>query len=325
MPLDGRRYITSTAVFINEVLKFTLCYTLALYEVSKSSPGLSATSLFLNVTSAVFTGDSWKLAIPACLFVLTSSLQYFAVSHLDSATYQVTSQFKILPTALFSILLLKRRLSTRKWVALALLMAGVAIVQIPSDDPSSPERSRGGPSIFFRRLLRDGHESENVTTNITHKRSATYEGIHEDDSLIHPPMNIPLGVVAAIFGSTVSAAASVYFEKILKGSVAPTSLWIRNAQLAFYSLFPALFIGVMFFDGEEIAKCGFFVGYNRVVWATIAFQTSLGILVSVCVTYADNIAKNFAISISILISLCASVWFFDFVVTTNVRPSTMRI
>lgn len=325
MPLAGRRYFASTAVFISEVLKLTLCYTLALYKASKSSPGLPATSILLNVTSALFAGDSWKLAIPASLFVLTSSLQYFAVSHLDSATFQVTSQFKILPTALMSVFLLKRRLSTQKWAALALLMAGVIIVQLPSDNSSSPGRSRGGTSTFFHRSLRDGLDREDFTTRAMSKRSATYEGIDGDDVPIRPPMHTGLGVTAAILGATVSAAASVYFEKVLKGAAAPISLWIRNAQLAFYSLFPSLFIGVMFFDGEEIAKCGFFVGYNWVVWATIALQANLGILVSVCVTYADNIAKNFAISISILISLCASVWLFEFAVTTNVRPSTIKI
>lgn len=325
MPLAGRRYFTSTAVFINEVIKLTLCFSLALFEASKSSPGLPASSLLLHVTSAIFAGDSWKLAIPASLFVLTSSLQYFAVSHLDSATFQVTSQFKILPTALVSVFLLKRRLSTQKWVALALLMSGVIIVQIPSKDSTSQGPSQEGPSDFFRRSLRDGMVREDVSIRAMYKRSATYEGIDEDDVLIHPPMNTALGVTAAILGTTVSAAASVYFEKILKGAAAPISLWIRNVQLAFYSLFPSLFIGVMFFDGEEIAKCGFFVGYNWVVWATIALQTNLGILVSVCVTYADNIAKNFAISISILISLCVSVWLFEFVVTTNVRLKTMKI
>ena len=325
MPLAGRRYFSSTAVFLHELLKFILCYTLALYEASKSSPGLPATSLVLNVTSAVFAGDSWKLAIPACLFVLTSSLQYFAISHLDSATFQVTSQFKILPIALLSVLFLKRRLSMQKWVGLALLVAGVIIVQIPSDDSTSPGQSRGGPSIFFRRSIRDEQESEDFTTRISSKRSATYEGIDEDDLPIHPPMNTALGLTAAILGSTVSAAAWVYFEKVLKGSAAPISLWIRNVQLAFYSLFPALFIGVMFFDGEEIAKYGFFVGYNWVVWATIALQSSLGVLASICVTHADTIAKNFAISLSILISLCASIWLFEFAVTTNVRLSPINI
>lgn len=318
MPLvHGRRYFTSTAVFINEVLKLTLCYTIALYETSRASPSLPATSLFISLTRTIFTGDSWKLAIPASLFVLQSSLQYVAISNLDSATFQVTSQFKILPTALLSVILLNRSFSTRKWAALAFLMIGVAVVQLPSDDASSFSSAKGAQSkFFFPRPLMGWHNLPNSAP--INKRSATYEGIHDDYRLVHPQRNPSLGLAAAILGCTVSAAASVYFEKILKDSTIPISLWVRNVQLAFYSLFPALFIGVMFVDGEQIAQHGFFIGYNWVVWTTIAFQTTLGILVSICVTYANNIAKNFAISISILISLSASVWFFDFAVTFNV-------
>lgn len=321
MPLvGGRRYFTSTAVFINEVLKLTLCYTVALYEISTASPSLPAFSLFANLTGAVFTGDSWKLAIPASLFVLQSSLQYVAISNLDSATFQITSQFKILPTAVLSVLLLKRSLSSRKWVALGLLMVGVAIVQIPNNDAPNPTPLKGTQSKFlFSRSLEALRNFGGSASTPLHKRSATYEGIQDDDMLAHPQMNAPLGLAAVLLGCTVSAAASVYFEKILKDSTIVKSLWIRNVQLAFYSLFPALFIGVVFVDGEQIAQHGFFVGYNWVVWITIVFQTTLGILVSLCVTYADNIAKNFAISISILISLCASVWFFNFAVSSNVR------
>lgn len=323
MPLvDSRRYFTSTAVFINEVLKLTLCYTVALYETSRASPSLPAFSLFANLTGAVFTGDSWKLAIPASLFVLQSSLQYIAVSNLDSATFQITSQFKILPTAVLSILLLKRSLSARKWVALGLLMVGVTIIQIPNHDAANPTPLKGAQSKFlFSRSLEALRNFGGSAAKALYKRSATYEGIQDDDMLTHPLMNAPLGLAAVVLGCTVSAAASVYFEKILKDSTITTSLWIRNVQLAFYSLFPALFIGVVFVDGEQIAQHGFFVGYNWVVWTTIIFQTTLGILVSLCVTYADNIAKNFAISISILMSLCASVWFFDFAVSSNVRFS----
>ena len=326
MPLlGGRRYFASTAVFINELFKLTICYTVALYQLSRTSPGLSAASLFSNVTARVFTGDSWKVAIPASLFVLQSSLQYVAVSNLDSATFQVTSQFKILPTAVFSVLILRRNLCVRKWSALALLMVGVAIVQIPSDN-SSPKLPplRGSQSSFIFLRSRDIWRNLAGSTAALYKRSATYEGIYDDDMLAHPQLNIPLGLAAAVLGCTVSAAASVYFEKILKDSTVPTSLWIRNVQLAFYSLFPALFIGVIFVDGEQIAQHGFFIGYNWVVWTTIIFQTTLGIVVSLCVTYANNIAKNFAISISILISLCASVWFFDFAVSSNVRLVGVR-
>ena len=326
MPLiAGRRYLTSTAVFMNEVIKLTICLTFALYDISRTiSPSMPATSLFSGVTSAVFTGDSWKLAIPASLYVLQNSLQYIAISNLDSATFQVTYQFKILPTAIFSVLLLKRTLCPRQWLALALLMVGVAIVQIPAADPALAPFQVSRSRFYFPRSLDNWRRVLGSAAAPLHKRSATYEGIQEDEGLIDPQINAVLGLAAAISGCTVSAGASVYFEKILKDSNTPVSLWIRNVQLAFNSLFPALFIGVMFVDGEEIAHYGFFVGYNWFVWTTVAFQSLGGILISLCVKYADNIAKSFATSISILISLCASVWFFEFAVTANVsfHPSS---
>ena len=84
------------------------------------------------------------------------------------------------------------------------------------------------------------------------------------------------------------------------------------------SIFSALFFGVLVHDGAEIAKHGFFDGYNWVVWALIVFQAMGGLLTSLVMRHADNIAKNFATSISIILSLIASVWFFDFVITINV-------
>ena len=305
---------------MNEVLKLVVCLTFSLAEISRNmSPSLPATALFREFVSAVFSGDSWKLAIPASLYVLQNSLQYIAISNLDSATFQVTSQFKILPTALFSVFILKRSLAAPQWVALALLMVGVAIVQIPASDHTLAPFSSAHSKVFFPRSVRGWQSIGRSTAIPIKKRSATYEGIAEDEGLLHPEMNAVLGLAAALSGCVVSALASVYFEKILKDSSNnQTSLSIRNVQLAFYSLFPALFIGVMFVDGEEIAHHGFFVGYNLIVWITIAVSSMGGVLVSLCVKYADNIAKSFAMSISILISLCASIWFFEFAVTTNV-------
>ena len=317
MPLvNGQRYLPSTAVFSCEVLKLTVCSTLALYDISRTmSPSMPATSLFSRLVSDVFTGDSWKLAIPASLYVLQNSLQYFAISNLDSAIFQVTYQLKILPTALFSVLLLNRRLSFQKWLALALLIIGVAIVQIPAPDSSSQEPQKG--SLFSWALGAIRGFGTPASAHLV-KRSATYEGIQEDDVLEHPHMNAAMGFVAAVLGCTISALASVYFEKILKNTLSPVSLWVRNVQLAFYSIFPALFIGVFYVDGEKIAKMGFFAGYNWVVWTTIGCQAIGGMVVSLCVSYADNISKSFALGISILISLCASVWIFEFRVTLNV-------
>lgn len=287
-PVDGQRYYTSTAVLLNEVMKLLISLVLALYELSTTaSPQHISTStgMLRELGRAVFSGDSWKLAIPAMLYTLQNSLQYVAVSNLDAATYQVLSQLKILTTAIFSVLLLGRTLTLRKWMGLVVLMLGVGVVQI------SPESEKKG--------------------------SATSRGTAEDAVNAHADLNATVGLVAVAIGCMLSGLAGVYFEKVLKDpkANATPSVWIRNIQLSFYSLFPALFIGVLFKDGEQISRTGFFTGYNWVVWLAITFQATGGVLVALVVKYADNIAKNFATSFSIIVSFLASVYFFNFHIT----------
>lgn len=48
------------------------------------------------------------------------------------------------------------------------------------------------------------------------------------------------------------------------------------------------------------------------------FQAIGGVLTSLCIQYADNIAKNFATSISIIISFIFSLWFFGYEVSNPV-------
>lgn len=266
MPIgdDDLRYLASTAVLINELIKLVVCCCVALY-----SQGVK------NTREEVFSQDSWKLAIPAFLYTLQNNLQYLAVSNLDAATFQVTYQLKIITTAIFSVTILRRSLSGHQWLSLFLLTIGIALVQLPSD-------------------------------TFTSGSSASSASGSAD-------MNSALGFSAVLGACFISGLAGVYFEKVLKGSKG--SLWTRNIQLSFFSLFPAFFMGVLIKDGRQIQQYGFFQGYNAVVWSTILFQAFGGIIVALCVKFADNIAKNFATSISILISFVASIYLFDFKAT----------
>ncbi|TVY83270.1 UDP-galactose transporter [Lachnellula suecica] len=330
MPQGGHRYFTSTAVFLNEVLKLSLSLTIAMYDISRTlPPSTPATVLFEQLYMSIFSGDGWKLAVPAALYTLQNSLQYVAVSNLDAVHFQVLYQLKILTTAVFSVTMLGRALSSKRWMALILLTIGVAIVQIPTSDSTAQDANSrfyfprsfhelgqlgGGAVEVARELTKRGVEqlSEGLT-----KRSATYEGIQEDMGMLKPIMNYSIGLTAVLVAALISGLTGVYFEKVLKESTNHVTVWTRNIQLSFYSLFPALIIGVIFKDGEEIAKEGFFVGYNSVVWTAVVFQAVGGVLVAMCINYADNIAKNFATSISIILSFLFSVWFFDFQVTLN--------
>ena len=83
-----------------------------------------------RVAREIFSSDCWKLSIPAILYVIQNNLQYVAATNLDVATFQVTYQMKILTTAGFSVVLLRKRLTSYKWLALLLLAIGVGIVQI---------------------------------------------------------------------------------------------------------------------------------------------------------------------------------------------------
>ncbi|KAI7627064.1 P-loop containing nucleoside triphosphate hydrolase protein [Hortaea werneckii] len=324
-PVNGHRYYTSTAVFLNELMKLSISLSMALYDIathSKSPETATAAGLFGELARAVFSGDSWKMGIPALLYTLQNSLQYIGISNLDAATFQVTYQLKILTTALFSVTLLGKSLSPRRWTSLVLLMVGVAIVQIPLGNSETPVLSikdlKDGAAFHSPRSIWDLKALGNAAAGQLSKRSATYEGIGEDEAAAHPQLDASIGLIAVMIACGLSGMAGVYFEKVLKdpkGDAHRQSVWVRNVQLSFYSLWPALLIGVLFKDGEQIAKTGFFTGYNWVVWLAITLQAIGGVVVALAVNYADNIAKNFATSISILVSFLASVFFFDFHIT----------
>lgn len=322
-PVNGLRYFASTAVFLNEVIKLVISLTMALWDVAMRVPtNTPATELFQTLFYAIFTNESWKLAIPAALYTLQNTLQYVAVSNLDAATFQVMYQLKILTTAIFSVTMLGRSLSSRKWVSLLLLVVGASIVQLPGTPAPTGMESLRDPDSRFSFLPRSLEELRDAGSHAAAqlaRRSASYAGIQEDQGMQQPHMNSSVGLIAVLVSCALSGLAGVTFEKVLKESSTPSaSLWVRNCQLSFWSLFPSLCIGVMFVDGEKIAKVGFFAGYNWIVWTAILLQAFGGVVVSLVINYADNIAKNFATSISIVLSCLASVYFFDFVITRYV-------
>jgi len=97
MPPSGdHRYFTSTAVFLNEVIKLAISLTFAIYETSRTlAPLTPATVIFAQIYNSVFSGDGWKLAIPATLYTLQNTLQYVAVGNLDAVHFQVLYQLKV--------------------------------------------------------------------------------------------------------------------------------------------------------------------------------------------------------------------------------------
>ena len=118
-------------------------------------------------------------------------------SLVTAPVFQVCYQSKLVTTAVVSVILLNRQYVKLQWIALMCLGVGVALVVLG-------ESSSAG----------------------------------EDNDI-----NLSVGLIAVALASLSSAFAGVWFEKVVKGVSAgadgqakTTSLWVRNVELAFFSL-----------------------------------------------------------------------------------------
>ncbi|RSH88899.1 hypothetical protein EHS25_002561 [Saitozyma podzolica] len=346
----NKTYSAASAVFLNELLKGAISVAIALKNVDRSlstpshplsekdprhlSPRPSSApspssrwptvlhpSRLRALRIAVFSRDCYKLAIPAILYVIQNNLQYVAASNLDVATFQVTYQMKILTTAFFSVVLLRKRLSKSKWASLVLLAMGVAIVQMQTTSsstvstPSSSLHLETGVKVSKGTALRSEIPDSPVTDTV----------VDVLESLPVRVMHPFRGFVAVTLACMTSGLAGVYFEFLLKVSSSSPSapqpdLWIRNTQLSLFSLVPAM-VPIIFAPpgpdgvgwlGRVMAS---FNNFNGWAIGTVLTQTLGGLITAVVIRYSDNIMKGFATSLSIIISFLASVALFSYPIT----------
>lgn len=129
----GDLFLPSTAVVMAELVKLGSC--LVFTYIQEGSTAKWIYTLHSQIVQQPF--DTLKVSVPSLIYVLQNNLLYVAASNLDAAVYQVLYQLKILTTALFSVLMLKKQLGASQWVALVVLLAGFALVQLAGSSSSS--------------------------------------------------------------------------------------------------------------------------------------------------------------------------------------------
>lgn len=303
----NKSYSAAAAVLLNELFKGSISIVIALKRIdtdmhnasqqqypsekdskdSERRPTGSWLSLFhpsrlQSLSTSVFSPDCYKLSVPAILYVIQNNLQYVAASNLDVATFQVTYQMKILTTAFFSVLLLRRRLTKAKWASLVMLAVGVAIVQLQSTIvPSTGARNASGPGV-----------------KLSKNHAALRSDIPEEPVIALARIMHPFrGFLAVTLACMTSGLAGVYFEFILKassGSSPPPDLWVRNTQLSLFSLVPALVVILFAPSGPEGAGwlgrvMASFSNFNGWALGTVLTQTFGGLITAVVIRYSDNI------------------------------------
>ncbi|VDM56629.1 unnamed protein product [Angiostrongylus costaricensis] len=253
-------FLPTVAVFFTEVMKLFVCLGFVLQD---ETPKRFLPTIMDQVVRQPY--DTLKVCIPAMVYMVQNNLFYVAASHLDAATFMITSQLKIFTAAIFTVIILHRSLTRAQWFALLILFTGVSLVQLQSS--KSDASGLGGEKPV-------------------------------------------IGFMAVVIACCLSGFAGIYFEKILKGS-APVSLWMRNVQMCVFAI-PSSFAAVIWQDGNVVAREGLLYGFDWVVWLTVLWYCIGGLSVAVCIKYADNIAKNFATSVAIILATIGSIVFFGF-------------
>lgn len=92
---------------------------------------------------------SWKMSFLAMMYGFMNILSFVALRNIGAGTFTIFSQCKILTTATFSSIILKRQYSWARWRALVALMLGVLLFSEPIwNDPENYETREGAQPLL---------------------------------------------------------------------------------------------------------------------------------------------------------------------------------
>lgn len=276
-------YVINDMVMVSEMAKFIFAAALE----QNHTNGHLIQSIRENIIERPI--DALKIIIPSLLYLVQNSLLYVAISNLTAPMFQVCYQCKLLTTAIVSVIMLQRKYNMKQWICLTALGIGVAIVVLGAKD--------------------DGDEKK------------------EEDAA--NAQNLAAGLLAVTIACLCSAFAGVYFEKVLKRPTvdggqarAPVSMWMRNVQMAFFSVCIALinmvresdeargYTGELNEDTNQPMVKPFMHGFTMYAYGIVLLQAGGGMLVAAVIKYADNVLKGMATGVSVVTATFFSTFLF---------------
>jgi hypothetical protein len=127
--------------------------------------------------SIYIVSNSGEIFVLAVIYAICHVSIYIALRCIAAGMVAMASQCKILTTAFFSVIIVGRRYSAKKWLAMALLIVGVVWYSQP--------------------VLLDNHKKE----------------LRHSNNPITEPNIVLLGYAVVFLSATLSGLGSVYFEK----------------------------------------------------------------------------------------------------------------
>ena len=203
--------------------------------------------------------DALKLTVPAGLYLMQNSLVYYSISLVPVPLFQITQQTKLVTTAILSVVFLKRSYNCVQWCSVLSLCIGAAIciLSMSSTDDSASADSDGDG---------DNHDT-NASPALTLSASSSL-----------------FGLLLIVLSNLSSSISGVYFEVLIKGNGtnkngrneqndakiknAPPSIWMRNMQLAFFTICIITLKLFISHNGDE-DKTTFFYDFTPLLWVQV--------------------------------------------------------
>ncbi|XP_043702256.1 CMP-sialic acid transporter 1-like [Telopea speciosissima] len=123
----GYKYDYATVPFLAEVFKLLVSSFLLLREC-KSSPLPRMTTEWKSVR---------LYPIPSIIYLIHNNVQFLTLTYVDTSTYQIMGNLKIVTTGILFRLFLKRKMSNLQWMAIVLLAVGTTTSQVKGCDQAS--------------------------------------------------------------------------------------------------------------------------------------------------------------------------------------------
>jgi len=234
--------------------------------------------------------ESLQLAIPCVIYALQNALLQWSSGHMSAAIWMVT--------AMFSVVLLQKQIKRVQWLAIAVMGAGIAAVELSG----AKEQKQGNMGNAAEQNFARGF----------------------------------VMILGACACSGFAGVYTELLFKRGGTSSQPKkkSVWLQNMQLASFSILLTLvsfMMETMFPSQEgELSKStalanNFFKGFTRKTWMMVANNAGGGLLVAIVIKYADNILRGFASAFATIVCSVISVFVFGFVLPMSFGAGTAMV
>jgi probable UDP-sugar transporter A4 len=246
--------------------------------------------------------------VPSALYFINNNLGIHIQLYMDSTSYQVLSNLKILTTATLYHLIMKKRLNRVKLVSLVILLFAGVLYSVGNLNNSASQAHRQIiPVSNGSELVID--QADLLQTNQS-KRDIYITGI---------------GFLLILVYCSISGLAGVCNEFLMKLNF-KDSIYMQNIYMYTYGVLFNMIATVSLFtaslERNETIKARssgnleqltdfFFTGFNVYTWLLIATQVFNGLSMSIVMKHSSNITRLFIISSSMIVATFLSVTAFS--------------